>query len=56
MARPSSPNGSMREGCEGLWATGDTSWEFGPQRDFSKLLEFETRLEEFLQVTFGTEI
>lgn len=35
MAGPSSPNGSIREGCDGLWATGDTSWEFGPQRDFS---------------------
>jgi MEDS: MEthanogen/methylotroph, DcmR Sensory domain len=37
------------EGYEGLWATGDMSWEFGPQKDFSKLLEYETRLEEFFR-------
>jgi MEDS: MEthanogen/methylotroph, DcmR Sensory domain len=40
---------SLKEGYKGLWATGDVSWEFGPQKDFSKLLEYETRLEEFLQ-------
>ena len=40
---------SMKDGYEGLWATGDMSWEFGPQKDFSKLLEYETRLEEFFQ-------
>ena len=42
-------NSSKKEGYEGLWATGDMSWEFGPQRDFSKLLEYEIRLEELLQ-------
>ena len=31
-------NSSIKEGYEGLWATGDMSWEFGLQRDFSKLL------------------
>ena len=40
---------SIKDGFAGLWVTGDMSWEFGPQRDFSKLLEYETRLEEFLQ-------
>jgi len=40
---------SMKDGHEGLWATGDMTWEFGPQRDFSKLLEYETRLEEFFR-------
>jgi hypothetical protein len=40
---------SMNDGYEGLWATGDMTWEFGPQKDFSKLLEYETRLEEFFQ-------
>jgi hypothetical protein len=39
----------MKEGYEGLWATGDMTWGFGPQNDFSKLLEYETRLEEFFQ-------
>ena len=41
--------GSIKEGYQGLWATGDMSWEFGPQKDFSKLLEYENRLEEFFQ-------
>jgi hypothetical protein len=40
---------SMNEGYEGLWATGDMTWEFGPEKDFTKLLEYETRLEEFFQ-------
>jgi MEDS: MEthanogen/methylotroph, DcmR Sensory domain len=40
---------SLKEGYKALWATGDISWEFGPQKDFSKLLEYEKRLEEFLQ-------
>jgi hypothetical protein len=33
----------------GLWATGDMSWEFGPEKDFSRLLEYECRLEEFIR-------
>lgn len=33
------------DGYQGLWATGDMSWEFGSKRDFSKLLEYELRLE-----------
>ncbi len=36
-------------GFSGLWATGDMSWEFGPTKDFSRLLDYEWRLEEFLQ-------
>jgi hypothetical protein len=40
---------SLKEGYKGLWATGDISWEFGPQKDFSKLLEYEKRLEEWSQ-------
>jgi hypothetical protein len=39
---------ALHEGYSGLWATGDMAWEFGPARDFSKLLEYEWRLEEFL--------
>jgi MEDS: MEthanogen/methylotroph, DcmR Sensory domain len=38
---------ALNDGYEGLWATGDMSWELGPQKDFSKLLEYEWRLEEF---------
>ena len=37
------------EGYAGLWASGDMSWEFGPERNFSRLLEYEWRLEEFLR-------
>jgi hypothetical protein len=29
-----------------LWASGDMTWEFGPEQDFSKLMEYETKLEE----------
>jgi hypothetical protein len=39
---------ALHDGFSGLWATGDMAWEFGPQKDFSKLLEYEWRLEEFL--------
>lgn len=37
---------ALNNGYRGLWATGDMSWEFGPARDFLKLLEYEWRLEE----------
>jgi hypothetical protein len=40
---------ALRDGFEGLWATGDMTWEFGPARDLSKLLEYEMRLEEFIR-------
>ncbi len=38
---------ALDDGYKGLWATGDMSWEFGPARDFSQLLEYEWQLEEF---------
>lgn len=40
---------SLRDGFDGLWATGDMTWEMGPEKDFSKLLEYEWRLEEFFR-------
>ncbi|HKU51372.1 MAG TPA: MEDS domain-containing protein, partial [Nitrospira sp.] len=40
---------AVAEGYQGLWATGDMSWEFGPKRDFSKLLEYEWGLEELFE-------
>jgi hypothetical protein len=40
---------ALHDGFKGLFATGDMTWEFGPAKDFSKLLEYEWRLEEFLQ-------
>jgi hypothetical protein len=40
---------ALKDGYQGLWATGDMNWEFGPEKDFSKLLEYEWRLEEFFR-------
>jgi hypothetical protein len=40
---------ALQDGYQGLFATGDMSREFGPERDFSKLLEYEWRLEELLR-------
>jgi hypothetical protein len=38
---------ALRDGYKGLWATGDMSWELGPDKDLDKLLEYEWRLEQF---------
>lgn len=40
---------ALSDGYAGLWASGDMSWEFGPQQDFAKLLEYEWRLERFFR-------
>jgi hypothetical protein len=40
---------ALNDGYGGLWATGDMTWELGLQKDFSKLLEYEWRLEELFQ-------
>jgi hypothetical protein len=40
---------ALSDGYQGLWATGDMTWEFGPAKDLSKLLEYEWRLEEFMR-------
>jgi len=37
---------ALSDGYRGLFATGDMTWEFGPERDFKKLLEYEQGLEE----------
>jgi DcmR-like sensory protein len=39
---------ALQKGYAGLWATGDMTWEFGPEKNFSKLLDYELRLEEFM--------
>ena len=36
---------AVREGFEGLCATGDMKWELGDDRNFDRLLEYEARLE-----------
>jgi hypothetical protein len=40
---------ALNDGYQGLWASGDMSWEFGPERNFSKLLDYEWCLEEFFR-------
>jgi MEDS: MEthanogen/methylotroph, DcmR Sensory domain len=40
---------ALSDGYQGLFATGDMSWEFGPQQDFAKVLEYEWRLEELFR-------
>jgi hypothetical protein len=44
---------ALEDGYEGLWATGDMSWELGPHHDFTRLLEYEWRLEEFFRAHPG---
>ena len=43
-------NEAKKDGYRGLWATGDMSWEFGPEKDFTKLLEYEWRLEDYMSM------
>lgn len=40
---------ARRDGFQGLWATGDMSWEFGPEKNFAKLFEYECLLEDFFR-------
>jgi hypothetical protein len=37
---------AVADGYAGLFATGDMTWEFGPEKEFSKLLQYEWRLEQ----------
>lgn len=40
---------ALEEGYEGLWVTGDMAWELGPREDYSKLFEYERRVEKFIR-------
>ena len=40
---------AIKDGYKGLWASGDMTWEFGPSKDFSKLMEYELGLEEIFR-------
>lgn len=42
---------ALTDGHVGLWAAGDMTWEFGNESNLDKLLEYERRLEEFMQRT-----
>jgi len=40
---------AVRDGYEGLWATGDMSWELGTERNSQKLLGYERSLEQLFR-------
>ena len=40
---------AIRDGFTGLFATGDMTWEFQSEKNFSRLMEYEYRLEKFFQ-------
>lgn len=40
---------ALADGYEGLWAAGDMTWEFGNETNLEKLLDYERRLETFMQ-------
>lgn len=39
---------ALNDGYKGLWVSGDMTWEFGAEKNFAKLMEYERRLEELL--------
>ena len=39
---------ALSDGYKGLWASGDMTWEFGSEKNFAKLMEYEYRLEELI--------
>jgi len=40
---------ALRDGFRGLWATGDMTWEFGHEKNFVKLLDYERGLEQLFE-------
>jgi len=40
---------ALKDGYKGLWATGDMTWEFGTEKNLSKLLDYECGLERLFQ-------
>lgn len=40
---------ALTAGYKGLLATGDMTYEFGPKKDFERLMEYEWRLEKLFQ-------
>ena len=40
---------ALSDGYQGLFATGDMTWEFGSEKNFPKLMEYEHRLEELFR-------
>lgn len=46
---------AVKDGFKGLWASGDMTWEFGAEKNFAKLLEYEYRLEALFRRTIKLE-
>lgn len=40
---------ALLDGHAGLWAAGDMAWEFGPEQNFDKLVEYERGLDALLR-------
>lgn len=40
---------ALAGGYAGLFATGDMTWELGPEKNFSKLLDYEWQLEQLFE-------
>ena|SRR5436190_2225551 len=40
---------ALRDGFRGLWATGDMTWEFGHEKNFVNLLDYERGLEQLFE-------
>jgi MEDS: MEthanogen/methylotroph, DcmR Sensory domain len=40
---------ALIDGYKGLWVAVDMTWEFGPKKDFTKLLEYEWGLEDIFR-------
>jgi hypothetical protein len=40
---------ALSDGYKGLWATGDMTWEFGSEKNFSKLMKYERGLEDIFR-------
>lgn len=42
-------NQALSDGYQGLWATGDMTWELAAERDCAKLWDYEYRLEQLMR-------
>jgi hypothetical protein len=40
---------ALQDGYQGLWATGDMTWEFGQEASYARLLDYERGLEQLFQ-------
>ena len=40
---------ALDRGYAGLWAAGDMTWEFGPEKNYTKLREYERGLEALFE-------